>query len=123
MKESESIQSKLKELRALKISIDEMNDELRQLNNEFLDSSGMCKQYDSNYNTLKDKVAAYRYRKLCLYLQCYDAIETLETETDKRLLKLRYLYGYTWDTVAEKMGYSIRQTYNLHNRALEKLKE
>jgi len=100
-----------------------MNEELRQLTDEFFDSARSCKQYDLKYISLKNKVVAYRYKKICLYLQCYDVIENLESETDKRLLKLRYLYGYTWDTVAEKMGYSIRQAYNLHNKALGKLKQ
>ena len=46
-----------------------------------------------------------------------DAIEQLES-TDRRLLRLRYIDGLTWEEGCVRMGYSWRQA-----QALEKLKE
>lgn len=37
----------------------------------------------------------------------------------RMLLELRYLNGHAWELIAEKMGYSTRNIYNLHNAALK----
>ena len=49
------------------------------------------------------------------------AVEGLEDYTLRRLMQLRYIYGADWDSVAEGIGYSRRQTFNLHKKALELL--
>lgn len=51
-----------------------------------------------------------------------DAIEQLES-TDRRLLRLRYIDGLTWEEVCVRMDYSWRQVHRRHAQALEKLKE
>ena len=49
------------------------------------------------------------------------AVEAIDDSTLRHLIKLRYILGADWDSVAEGIGYSRRQTFNLHNIALEKL--
>ncbi|MBQ2704740.1 MAG: hypothetical protein IJF58_04245 [Clostridia bacterium] len=49
------------------------------------------------------------------------AIEGLEDYALRRIMQLRYIYGADWDSVADSVGYSRRQTFNLHKKALELL--
>jgi hypothetical protein len=41
----------------------------------------------------------------------------------RTLLELYYLNGYTWEEVANEIGYAIRQTYRLHGEALQSFKK
>lgn len=47
-------------------------------------------------------------------------IESLDP-IERRLLRCRYLEGMVWEEVCVEMGYSWRQTHNIHARALDKL--
>jgi len=47
-------------------------------------------------------------------------IENLEP-TERRLMRLRYLDGMVWEEVCVAIGYSWRQTHNIHARVLDKL--
>ncbi len=49
------------------------------------------------------------------------AIDGLEDYALRRIMQLRYIYGADWDSVADSVGYSRRQTFNLHKKALELL--
>ena len=42
-------------------------------------------------------------------------------ERDCLLMELRYLEGLTWEKVAERMGKEVRQTFNIHARAINEL--
>jgi DNA-directed RNA polymerase specialized sigma subunit len=46
-------------------------------------------------------------------------INQMENETEKNILILKYIKKHTWEEICEIMNYSLRQTYNLHNRALK----
>jgi DNA-directed RNA polymerase specialized sigma subunit len=45
-------------------------------------------------------------------------IESMSSETEKLLLHLRYIRGFTFDEVADKMQYSRRHVIRLHGNAL-----
>lgn len=49
-----------------------------------------------------------------------DLIETLEP-VERTLFRYRYIEGLTWEEVCVAIGYSWRQTHNIHGRALDKL--
>lgn len=51
-----------------------------------------------------------------------DAIKTVENEEYRILLEKRYLCLNRWKSIAESMGYSLRNIYFMHNLALEKIK-
>ena len=51
-----------------------------------------------------------------------DAIESLD-ETERMLLRYRYIDGLKWEEVCVKIGYSWTQTHEHHGRALQKLRE
>lgn len=50
-----------------------------------------------------------------------NAIDGLQDSLLRDLLELRYIIGADWDRVADSLGYSRRQTFNLHRLAIEKL--
>lgn len=49
-------------------------------------------------------------------------INRQENESERLLLKLRYIDFNTWEEVAEKMNYSVMQVWRIHNSALKNLK-
>ena len=49
-----------------------------------------------------------------------DMIESLEPMT-RKLMRHRYIEGLPWEEVCVAIGYSWRQTHNLHAKALDKL--
>lgn len=53
-----------------------------------------------------------------LYVSILWAIESMENDTEKNLLHLKYILGYSWEKISEIMNYSLRQIYNLHLKAL-----
>ena len=51
-----------------------------------------------------------------------DMIESLEP-SERKLMRCRYIDGLTWEEVCVAVGYSWRQTHNIHSRILDKLLE
>lgn len=51
-----------------------------------------------------------------------DLIESLEP-MERKLFRHRYIEGLTWEEVCVAIGYSWRQTHNIHGAALDKLLE
>jgi len=43
----------------------------------------------------------------------------LEDETEKAVLRLRYLMGLTWEEIANEVAYSYQYIHIIHKRALE----
>lgn len=116
------IMDQLKNLVAFNAAIAEADDEIQMVQKE-MNIHGHDKKYVSALNELKQKIVYYRYQKVNICAELYDRIETMEDEQEKRLLKYRYIRGYQWDVIAEKIGYSERQIYNIHKKALKKVNE
>lgn len=51
------------------------------------------------------------------------AINSVDDNTLRELLVLRYIKFYTWEEIAEKMNYSMRRVYDFHGRALKHIFE
>lgn len=49
------------------------------------------------------------------------AISELDGVEEVRVLRLRYIDGLLWGAVAEKMHYSLRRCYEIHNSALKNM--
>lgn len=107
----------LKNLVAFNAAIIEVDEEIQMIQKEMA-TYGLDKNYMSALDELKQKVIYYRYQKVKICSELYDKIEALEDEQEKRLLKYRYIRGYHWDVIAEKMGYSVRQVFNIHNKVV-----
>lgn len=63
---------------------------------------------------LEDLVAAQ--------LEIEEAIETLDP-TERELVRLRYIDGFSWYKIMRTINYSEQQTHRIHARALIKLKK
>ncbi|MGL6217740.1 MAG: hypothetical protein ACRC36_06865 [Lacrimispora sphenoides] len=109
--------NQLNSLVSLKAAIAEAEEEVQMIQKE-MNIHGHDKRYVSDLNDLKQKIIYYRYQKVKICTVMYDKIEALEDEQEKRLLKYRYLRGYRWEVIAEKMGYSVRQVFNIHKKAI-----
>ena len=51
------------------------------------------------------------------------AIDKLPEESERTVLRYRYLCGMTWAKIAERMNYEVRQIYRLHGRALQHIED
>lgn len=111
------IRNQLKNLVAFNAAIAEADEEIHMIQKEVA-THGYDEKYMAALNELKQKVICYRYKKVKICLVLYDRIETLEDEQEKRLLKYRYIRGCRWEDIADKMGYTVRQIFNIHNKAL-----
>lgn len=49
-------------------------------------------------------------------------IECMESETEKAVLRYRYIHMLKWEEIAVKMHYGYRNVLKVHGRALEHLK-
>ena len=61
--------------------------------------------------------------KECLEMaKAYTGIERqirqMENETEKEVLRLRYIRGMKWEEIAAEMGYGLQGVYKVHGRAL-----
>ena len=45
-------------------------------------------------------------------------IEEMPDETEKTVLRLRYIRWMKWEQIAERMGYSLRNITKIHGKAL-----
>ena len=77
------------------------------------------KKIRKNTEKLLENLWALIDKKNSLCNQILSEIEQMKNETEKNLLLLKYVQGYTWEEVCEKMNYSLRQIYNLHRQALQ----
>ena len=53
------------------------------------------------------------------YLEISNAVEQMDDDREKDLLRLRYLLCLTWEGVADRMEYGVRQVHKIHKKALE----
>lgn len=114
------VKEQLKSLVVLNAAILDAGEEIQAFQSE-INTYGNDEKYASALNDLKQKIIYYRYQKIKNCVNLYDKIEALEDEQEKRLLKYRYIRGYRWEAIADKMGYSLRQTFNIHSKALQNI--
>ena len=63
-----------------------------------------------------------RIREMCREKRlAMEAIEAVEEARYREVLELYYLDGFTWEQVAEQMGYDVRHVTRLHGKALLKI--
>jgi hypothetical protein len=89
-----TIKDQLKNMVALNAAIAEADEEILIIQKEMA-YHGYNQKYLAALNELKQKVIYYRYQKVKVCTKLYDKIETMEDEQTKRLLKYRYIRGYT----------------------------
>lgn len=81
------------------------------------DLSGYAAKLDELIGKLQDELDN-KWNARCAIV---DAIEKLPDETEKAVLRFRYINGWKWEEIAEKLCYSDRHLTRLHGQALEDL--
>ena len=54
--------------------------------------------------------------------EIWDAIDAVEEAKYRWLLELRYMNCWTWERIADVMGYEVRQVHRIHGDALQKVR-
>ena len=76
-------------------------------------------------DTSEEVVALYRAKIEALEQNLRlieNALETLGP-TERRLMRLRYIEGLSWQSVSQRIHYSWQQTHRIHKNALAKLRK
>ena len=92
--------------------------------------TGMPRGGDADWTKTADRLILLeqrvnaRVREMCaLQHAAMDVINRVEEARLREVLELYYLDGFTWDQVAERMGFKdVRWFYELHGRALRLVK-
>lgn len=68
---------------------------------------------------LINKLVKARYERVQVYTNILNQIELMQDETEKELLKFRYLRGLQWDDICIELGFEWAQVHRIHKKALE----
>lgn len=74
----------------------------------------------AEYSEMLDKAIAERTR---IKAEILRAVSGVNDSNLRVLLEMRYLKFYSWEQIAECMGYDVRHIYRLHKRALELMRK
>ncbi|RDY30369.1 hypothetical protein [Lachnotalea glycerini] len=75
--------------------------------------------YMTSLDILVSTLIKARYDRIKAYTEIFNRIEFMEDETEKELLKLRYLKGLKWDKICLELGFEWAQIHRIHRKALE----
>lgn len=79
-----------------------------------MDLSEYAAQLDELLTELKDKME----QRIRLRKEITQKIEEMPDETEKTVLRLRYIRWMKLEQIAERMGYSLRNITKIHGKAL-----
>lgn len=71
---------------------------------------------------LEKKIESKITRLKDFQAKLYIEIERLENTNERILMNNRYILNLTWEQIAERLGYSVRQILRIHQSALENFK-
>lgn len=69
-----------------------------------------------------EKLGKERLKMVEAYTRIERQIGRMEDETEKEVLRLRYIRGMKWEDIATEMGYSWRGIHKVHSGALTHFK-
>lgn len=111
------IEEELAELQAMKMSMSINIDGMPHGSGKS-DLSGYAAEIDQQVRDLLRE----KGRRLKDYREISDRINSLENENERDVLFYRYIKGFAWWEIAEKMEYSERQIHRYHGKALAHIK-
>lgn len=77
--------------------------------------------YVAAVDALERKIMSQRLKCIRTYTAINDAIELLNDEKEKRVLRLRYLRCMGWEEIVIRMDYAEAQVYRIHGKALRNI--
>lgn len=70
---------------------------------------------------LEKEIRNERYKAIKKYQEIREHINQIPDELERSVLIYKYLLGWNWERVQERIGYEREQTRKIHNRALSHL--
>lgn len=113
----QQIEDEIRELQQIIVPALKMDGMPHAFGNES-DLSDYWEKIDHLMETLKKRIE----KRMQIRKEIIQTIELLEDETEKLILKCRYIHFNTWDETAEKSFVSLRTVYRIHGQALQHLK-
>lgn len=83
-----------------------------------MDLSEYAAQLDELLTELKDQME----QRIRIRREITQRIEAMRDETEKTVLRLRYIHWMKWERIAERLGYDVRNVTRIHGRALQNFK-
>lgn len=127
--------SELRRYRFICIELDQLSEQITEVKSKMLSPknqviTGMPRGGSGNSDKIGEvlcKVERLEGKYLDKYNQLLqerekieDAIAPLESK-ERLLIRYRYIYGYSWEVISEKLKYSIDNVYKLHGKILQKI--
>lgn len=112
------IEKEIEEIRSMKMYPSMNNDGMPHGSSGSGDLSGYAAELMEKENTLYEEGV----EQVKAYSAISAKIKELENEEERDVLFYRYIAGMDWWKIAQEMECSERWVYELHGRALEKLK-
>lgn len=78
--------------------------------------------YAVQLEELMDNLKAQMEQRIRLRKEITQKIEEMPDETEKTVLRLRYIRWLKWEQIAGRMGYSWKQIHRIHGKALADFK-
>ena len=82
------------------------------------DLSAYAAKLDELLSDLKDQMD----KRIQLRREIVKKIESMDSETEKAVLRYRYIHMLKWEEIAVKMHYTFRHVVRIHGEALKKFK-
>lgn len=82
------------------------------------DLSAYAAKLDELLGDLKDQME----KRIQLRREIVKKIEDMDSETEKAVLRYRYIHMLKWEEIAVKMHYTFRHVVRIHGEALKKFK-
>lgn len=116
-KREKRILEQIQQLRADKMFPSMVYDDMPHGNNHS-DLSDYAVMLDEQIRELKEE----RLERAKVYRGIERRIREMQDETEKDVLRLRYLWGMKWEEVAVDLKYSWKQIHRIHSSALSNFK-
>lgn len=113
----ELINAKIEELQRLKRNPSVRNDGMPRGSNQ-----SDLSDYAAQLDMLEDELYNEGVAEVKTYKDITCRIDELEDEDEREVLYYRYIKDKEWWEIAKTMGFSERWIYELHGRALKKMK-
>ncbi len=85
-------------------------------------SCGGLSEYAAQLDGLLADLKEQMEKRISIRREITQKIEQMQDETEKTVLRLRYIHWLRWEQIAERMGYGWTQVHRIHGRALTNFK-
>lgn len=117
LKKQRAIEEEIRELR-----LGRMVPSLIQDGMPHSSGSGDLSGFVAKLDELKSELIRQAQKCIDTRREIVGKIEEMQDETEKLLLRYRYIRGLKWEDIALKMDYSWKQVHRIHAKALKNFK-